>query len=115
MSGRPLTVCARCTGLYAGGLAGLALAAGLGWGARRRGPRPRWVLFLALPTLVDVLAGLLGLGGVGNAARLALALPAGLALGAFLGIGLTDLGRMMRRDRADPEGGNRWTRASPTC
>lgn len=107
---RPLAVCARCSGLYAGGLAGLLVAVGAGWGVRSPGPRRRWLAIALLPTAVDF-----AMNGLGNAVRLGVAVPAGLALGAFLGIGLNDLGRMMRRDRGSEEETKRWTRASPTC
>jgi hypothetical protein len=91
------------------------VAVSAGWGARRRGPRPRWLLLAALPTGLDVLAHLTGLGGLGNLPRALVALPAGLALGAFLGIGLNDVGRMMRRGRPGKEEPKRWNRASRTC
>lgn len=115
LEGRPLAVCARCSGLYAGGLAGLLLSAAAGLGVRRPGPRARWLLAAVAPTALDVLAYWTGFGGLGNVPRALAALPGGFALGCFLGIGLNDLGRMMRRDRPHPKEPKRWTRASPTC
>lgn len=110
IAGHPLAVCARCTGLYVGGLAGLLCAVGAGWGVRAPGPRRAWVMVALLPTAVDF-----AVKGLGNLPRLGVALPAGIALGAFLGIGLNDLGRMMRPDRPTQEERKRWMRASPTC
>ena len=110
LAGRPLAVCARCSGLYAGGLAGLLLAVAVGWGARRPAPSRWWVAIALLPTAVDFVVK-----GLGNGTRLGVAVPAGMVLGAFLGVGLNDLGRMMRRDRRSLEDPKPWTRASPTC
>ena len=108
--GRPLSVCARCSGLYLGGLVGLCVAVAAGWGVRVPGPRRAWLLVAVLPTLVDGVVKILG-----NLPRLGVAVPAGIVLGAFLGIGLNDLGRMMRPDRPCQEERKRWMRASPTC
>jgi len=110
IAGEPLAVCARCTGLYLGGLAGLILAVAAGWGVRSPGPRRGWLLVALIPTALDGLLKVLG-----NVPRLGVALPAGFALGVFLGIGLNDLGRMMRPDRLSVEERKRWMRASPTC
>jgi len=110
LAGEPLAVCARCTGLYFGGLLGLVGAVLAGWGVRSPGPRRIWLLWALLPTALDAVLKILG-----NVPRMGVALPAGLALGAFLGIGLNDLGRMMRPDRPSVEERKRWTRASPTC
>ena len=105
LAGEPLAVCARCTGLYLGGLLGLLL--GL---MRVPAPRRAWLVVAVLPTVLDSVFKVLG-----NAPRLGVALPAGIALGVFLGIGLNDLGRMMRPDRPIVEERKRWMRASPTC
>ena len=110
LAGHPLAVCARCTGLYLGGLLGLLWAVGSGWGVRVPAPRRAWLVAAALPTALDFL-----IKELGNVPRLGVALPAGIALGAFLGVGLNDLGRMMRPDRPSQEERKRWMRASPTC
>ena len=110
LAGHPLAVCARCTGLYLGGLLGLLWAVGAGWGVRVPGPQRAWLVVALLPTALDFVVK-----GLGNVPRLGVALPAGIALGAFLGIGLNDLGRMMRPDRPSQKERKRWMRASPTC
>jgi len=109
LAGAPLAVCARCTGLYLGGLVGLCVAVAAGWGVRVPGPRRVW-LVAVLPAALDSLVKVLG-----NAPRLGVAVPAGIVLGAFLGVGLNDLGRMMRPDRSSSEERKRWMRASPIC
>lgn len=87
---RPVAVCARCTGLYVGGLFGLLLAAGFVVG-RGRDPRPLWFAVAVAPTLIDALLPRIGWVGLPNGPRLLLALPAGLMIGVFLSIGIYDL------------------------
>lgn len=53
LAGHPLAVCHRCTGLYAGGLAGLVLLPRLSGIADRLLASPRWIPALALPLLAD--------------------------------------------------------------
>ena len=89
-SGAQFPVCARCTGLYLGGL--LAV---LGWaGQKLRIRRRRWpvdpraalrvVTIASLPTLISVALSAAGVWDGTNVLRAALALPAGLAGGAVL-------------------------------
>ena len=87
---RAVAVCARCTGLYIGGLLGLLLAARFVVG-RGRDPRPVWFAVAVAPTLVDAVLPWIGLTGLPNGPRLLLALPAGLMAGVFLAIGIYDL------------------------
>jgi uncharacterized membrane protein len=78
----PQAVCARCLGLYLGGCLGLL------WTtirARSSRPRPLWLGVLAVPTVLDFLAGQLGLPSLTNWSRLALAVPLGLVAALFLG------------------------------
>jgi uncharacterized membrane protein len=82
-------VCARCAGLYAGGAAGLLLAAAFVVGRVRL--RPAWLAWAVAPTLVDAVLPWVGLPGLPNLPRLLLAVPAGLAAGLFLGAGIDDL------------------------
>ena len=85
-----VAVCARCTGLYLGALAGLLLGAGFIVG-RGNDPRPVWFAVAVAPTLIDALLPRIGLIGLPNVPRLLLALPAGLMAGVFLSIGIYDL------------------------
>lgn len=94
--GAPLAVCSRCTGLYVGGLVGLAT----GLAGRDRGrlrPRARWVGMAVAPTALDALAHLVTGFGLSNVPRCVLAVPAGFALGLCLAVGVEDLGRIVRR------------------
>jgi uncharacterized membrane protein len=95
LGGQPLTVCARCTGLYLGGALGLALMA-LGYG-RLRVPGRLWLLVAVTPTVLDFGMGHLTGMSLPNLARLAVAIPAGLMLGWYLAIGVADLGRSWSR------------------
>ena len=86
-NGTQFPVCARCTGLYLGGLA--AVLAWSGHKLRIRGRAlpldPRATLLLAiiasLPTLISVALSAAGLWDGTNVLRAALALPAGIAGG----------------------------------
>ena len=87
MNGAQLPVCARCTGLYLGGL--LAV---LGWTAHKVRVRCReWpldsraalrlVVMASLPTLISVAVSAAGVWDGTNVLRAVLALPAGIAGG----------------------------------
>ncbi len=82
-----LAVCARCTGLYAGGLIGLLWAAATGVIVR---PRPRWLLVAIVANVIDVAAGIVGLSGLPNWPRFAIALPLGVLCGLYLAAGIVD-------------------------
>jgi len=99
-AGHPLAICARCAGLYFGGALALVIAA-LAREVPRVPARPLWLALVLAPTLLDALAGLAGLGELSNIPRLAIAVPAGLAAGLYLAVGLADLG------------GRRWTNGLP--
>jgi uncharacterized membrane protein len=84
IAGAQLPVCARCTGLYAGGLIGV-----IAWLARTRSPLApvaarRALVIAALPTVLTVATTTLGWWDPGNVTRAMLALPLGLAVGAIL-------------------------------
>jgi uncharacterized membrane protein len=87
----PMAVCARCFGLYLGGVfaGGLVLV-------RRRGsapsaPRARWLIAAAaLPTILSLLAEWILRWPVGNAARFVAALPLGAAA-AWLVVGALEV------------------------
>lgn len=87
LDGRQFPVCARCTGLYLSGLAGLA--AWLGWkivnGWRPLNVSPRVALRLlivaALPTAISYSAGISGIWDGSNLARAVFAVPLGVTAG----------------------------------
>ena len=88
VDGRPMPVCARCTGLYASAAVAAPLALLLSWNVPPR--RARRLLFLAaLPTILTWSIEYAGFAHFSNGARFAAALPLGLAA-AWLVIGVTD-------------------------
>jgi uncharacterized membrane protein len=100
LAGGHLAVCARCTGLYLGGVLGLLSGAVASSWMRRT---PRWLFFAAVaPTALDALASLLGLPSLANFPRFLLAIPAGAVCGWFLAMAVGDLVCMLR-----PEGTTR--------
>jgi len=94
----PLAVCARCTGLYVGGLLGLVLPVIVG-----RTPRLglRTLIVSALPSVIDFAFGVAGLPSLTNVPRAVLALPLGLVLGLLLARGLADVLAPRPSNRAD--------------
>lgn len=87
----PMAVCARCAGLYLGGVLGLL------WTTVRvqpTRPRPLWLAVVAAPSALDFAAGLLGLPSLDNWARFAVALPLGLLAGLYLGDALVEIVRL---------------------
>jgi len=91
MGGGPVAVCARCTGLYAGGVLGL-LGGGL-LGAWRHKAPPALFFLLVTPTLLDAVSPWLGFSGLENFPRAVVSLPAGAACGWFLAYAVGDLFR----------------------
>jgi uncharacterized membrane protein len=89
LAGGPLAVCTRCSGLYAGGLAGLfAAVALLAW--RRR--TVAWLFFAAVaPTVAQWISVRLGAPEPGDLFRFVVSLPAGFACGWFLAHALGEL------------------------
>ena len=91
LAGAQLPVCARCLGLYVGGLLGAiawVIAAGPGTTRSDRVQRVlqptvlRWVVaWAALPTVVTVITASLGWWDPANAPRALLAVPLGIAIG----------------------------------
>jgi uncharacterized membrane protein len=87
-------VCARCLGLYAGGVLGVFFWAGIAGVGTRAAPRAvkaissthvRLVLLvIALPTVASVAAAALGWWDGSNVVRATLALPLGAAIGAVV-------------------------------
>lgn len=83
-------VCARCSGLYLGGAAGLFVGA-LFLVGRRSAPRPIWLAVVAFPTLVDALLPWVGLPGLPNPLRLLLAWPVGFVAALFVARGIEEI------------------------
>jgi len=86
----PLAVCARCMGLYIGGCLGLLWAT---LRNRTSRPRPVWLAVVAAPTVLDFIAGQMGLPSLNNWPRFALAVPLGLLAGLYLGDALLEIVR----------------------
>ena len=87
----PMAVCARCVGLYLGGT--LALL----WTTARNRPfraSPVWLAVVAAPTVLDFVAGQIGLPSLGNWTRFSVALPLGLLAGLYLGDALIEIIRL---------------------
>jgi uncharacterized membrane protein len=90
LDGHQLPVCARCTGLYLSGAAGLA--SWLGWKLAGRwrpfeiDPRAalRVLVLAALPTAVSVATGTVGWWDGTNITRALLAIPLGLTAGVIV-------------------------------
>lgn len=90
LHGEPMAVCARCAGLYLGGVLGLFAAAAWVVGGPRR-PRPALLAWAFAPTVIDALLPWLGLPGLFNEARLLVSIPAGFVAGVFLALGVAEL------------------------
>jgi uncharacterized membrane protein len=97
----PMAVCARCAGLYFGGTLALAWTLVRNRPAR---PRPLWLAVVATPTVLDFVAGQLGLPSLENWARFAVACPLGLLAGLYLGDALIEITRLntVRNDQNPP-------------
>ncbi len=91
-------VCARCSGLYLGGVGGLLVGAFLVAGQRLR-LRASWLAWAAAPTVIDALLAWTGLPALPNLPRLLLAVPAGVMAALFLAAGIADLFSSAERTR----------------
>jgi len=93
----PLPVCARCAGLYAGGLGGLLVTL---VGGRRFRPRFRWLVAAAAPSILDFTLGLVHLPNLANWPRFAVAVAPGLVAGLLLADAVC---RLARRPAPPPD------------
>lgn len=92
--GSQLPVCARCLGLYVGGLAGVLLWAGVSGLDRRPSRRAERLIrarhvrtalvIVALPTLLSAATAWLGWWDAPNTLRALIAIPLGAAIGAIV-------------------------------
>jgi len=84
----PLAVCARCAGLYAGGLLGLLAAVSSGVRCRLT---LAMLVAATVPTLVDFAAGLAGLPSLPSWPRFAIAVAPGAVLGLLLADAIAEI------------------------
>jgi len=89
--GRPLGVCARCFGIYAGFLAGVAAYPLIRGFARLRLPDTRLFLALSVPIAADAAGHLLGHWSLGNAPRFLTGLAWGTILPFYFMTGVGEL------------------------
>jgi len=106
VAGGTQSVCARCAGLYWGGVVGLLAAAWLFVGRKRR-PRPAWLAWALAPNLMDAALPWIGLPGLPTLPRHLLAWPLGFVAGLFLAVGVADLALSLRSELARRSGGLR--------
>lgn len=92
----PLAVCARCFGLYLGGVFGFALAVVLRRRMSASGSAGPFIAAAALPTILTALAEWAIGWNVGNGIRFAAALPLGAALAVVIGAAVTVDARQVR-------------------
>jgi uncharacterized membrane protein len=105
------SVCARCSGLYLGGVAGLIVGV-LFLVGRREAPRPIWLGLMALPTIVDALLPWIGLPGAANEPRFLLAWPLGFTAALYVARGIEEIvapRAAPRRRDSDREQTANWT------
>lgn len=84
----PWAVCARCAGLYFGGLAGLFFGAVSG---RRVRPQIPWIIAALVPSLVDFALAFSGLPSLSNWPRFLAALAPGFLVGLLLTDAIADI------------------------
>lgn len=96
----PLPICARCAGLYAGGLAGLLTVL---VGGRRFRFSLRWIVIAAAPSILDFGIGLVHMPTLSNWPRFALALVPALLAGLLLADAVCEIAAP--RDTGTPESG----------
>jgi uncharacterized membrane protein len=92
-------ICARCAGLYWGGVAGLLVATFFVVGRAVR-MRPVWLAIAVGPTVIDALLPWAGLPQLAALPRHLLAWPAGFVAGLFLAVGIADLAISLRSYRS---------------
>jgi len=106
IAGYPLAVCARCTGLYVGGLLGVAAYPMVRPLTRTDAPERVWLVLAVLPTTVDFALGFFGIWENTHWSRFLTALLAGAGAAFYIVPGLVDLGlaRVRRPEGFSPAG-----------
>ncbi|HYH84463.1 MAG TPA: DUF2085 domain-containing protein [Pyrinomonadaceae bacterium] len=99
IEGFPLAVCARCTGLYAGALAGIAAYPFARNLASREMPWRMWLILAAVPTTVDFALGFFGVWDNTHLSRFLTASLLGVVSAFYIVPGLVDLSLTSRRGR----------------
>jgi uncharacterized membrane protein len=95
--GFPLAVCARCTGLYVGGAAGVLLYPAVRGLRRRDVPARGWLLAAGVPTSFDFALGLFGIWANTHLSRFLTASLLGVVAAFYIVPAVLDFGR--RRGR----------------
>ncbi|MBC7929362.1 MAG: DUF2085 domain-containing protein [Rubrivivax sp.] len=99
IEGFPLAVCARCTGLYVGALAGVLAYPLVRSVASREMPERMWLLLAAVPTAVDFALGFFGVWDNTHLSRFLTASLLGVVSTLYIVPGLVDLSLTPRRGR----------------
>ena len=106
LAGYPLAVCARCTGLYVGALAGVIAYPLVRPLARTDAPRREWLILAAIPTTIDFALGFFHVWENTHWSRFSTALLLGAAAAFYVVPGLVEVWgrismRLPRRGRPD--------------
>jgi uncharacterized membrane protein len=106
IEGFPLAVCARCTGLYAGGLLGVAAYPFVRTLTRTDAPERMWLILAVVPTTVDFALGFFGIWENTHWSRFLSALLAGAATSFYVVPGMVgvSLARFRRPEGQQPAG-----------
>lgn len=99
IEGFPLAVCARCTGLYVGGLAGVLVYPLVRPLSNREMPDRVWLIMAALPTTVDFALGFFGVWDNTHMSRFLTASLLGVVSAFYIVPGIVDLSLTLRRGR----------------
>lgn len=101
VGGQPFAICARCFGIYAGALLGVAVYPLVRPVARTWAPARRWLLLAAVPTTIDFALGFTGLWENTHWSRFTTGALLGAVVAFYVVPGLVDLGRSgVRRPRS---------------
>lgn len=101
--GFPLAVCARCLGLYAGGVAGILLYPLVRRLERGDVPARGWLMAAAVPTSVDFALGLFGIWANTHLSRALTASLLGAVTSFYIVPAVLDFGRRRRLPRGQRE------------